>query len=230
MARARLKYRPEDGGYERGDETRQLIITTAISIFGDKGFDGASTRMLVEPAGASPAAIQYYFGGKAGLYRACAEYLADHAWHKIDEDARPLDDISPEAGRDILIDALADFFFAQEKTLHADPQLSQWSLFLLREQTTSSGDVFDIIFERLNRRVLTKFARVVGAIIGKAQDDPETRLRTAMIISHMTGMRSHGQVTLRFMGWPDFAGPRLAMWQSVMRAHLRAMLLTDIGE
>lgn len=228
MAGRRLKHRPEDGGYVRGDETRELIITTAISVFGDRGFDGASTRMLVEPSGASPAAIQYYFGGKAGLYRACAEYLSDHAWRKIEGDLRAVDALSLDADRDVLIEAIADFFLAQEMTLHLDPEMSQWSLFLMREQTSSTGEIFDIIFDGLNRRVLLKFAPIVGAIIGKAADDPETRLRTSMVISQMTGMRSHGQVTLRFMGWDDFAGERSSLWQAVMRAHLRAMLSARI--
>lgn len=226
MAGSRLKYRPKDGGYARGDETRRLIIETAIAVFGDRGFDGASTRMLVEPAGASPAAIQYYFGGKTGLYLACAEYLAEHAWQKIDKDARVFDDLSLDADPDVLIEALVDFFCVQEKTLHDDPEMARRSLFLTREQTSSSGAAFDIIYERLNRPVLSKFSRIVGAIIDRAPDDPETRLRTSMIVSQMTGLRSHGQITLRFLGWEDFTGERLSMWQSIMRTHLHAMLST----
>ncbi|WP_404478554.1 CerR family C-terminal domain-containing protein [Novosphingobium sp. BL-52-GroH] len=228
MAGTRMKHRPQEGGYVRGDETRQLMIEAAISVFGDRGFDGASTRMLVEPCGASPAAIQYYFGGKAGLYRACAEHIADHAWGKIEADAKAFDALSLDAGQDVLIDALCDFFFAQEKTLHLDEAMSQRSLFLIREQTSAMGEIFDIIFERLNRKVLLKFAPIVGAIIGKQADDPETQLRTSMILSLMTGMRSHGQVTLRFMGWDDFTGARLSLWQAVMHAHLRAMLSASI--
>lgn len=230
MARRRLKHRPTDGGYVRGDETRQLIIDTAIPIFGDRGFEGASTRMLVEPVGASPAAIQYYFGGKAGLYRACAECLADQVWQKLDSDGRALDDLALDADPDVLIDALADFFLIQEKTLHDDRAMAQRSLFLMREQTSSSGPVFDIIFERLNLRVLRKFAPVVGAIIGKAPDHPETRLRTSMIFAHMTGMRTHGQVTLRFLEWTDFSSERHLMWGAVVRTHLRAMLSAKIDD
>lgn len=230
MAGRRLKRRPTDGGYVRGDETRQLIIDTAIPIFGDRGFEGASTRMLVEPVGASPAAIQYYFGGKAGLYRACAECLADQVWQKLDSDGRALDDLALDADPEILIDALCSFFLIQEKTLHDDREMAQRSLFLLREQSGSSGPVFDIIFERLNERVLTKLAPVVGAIIGKAANHPETRLRTSMIVAHMTGMRSHGQVTLRFLGWTDFSGENLSLWGAVMRTHLRAMLSAKVDD
>ncbi|MBB5684840.1 CerR family C-terminal domain-containing protein [Sphingobium boeckii] len=223
-----MKYRPAEGGYVRGDETRQLIIDMAIPIFGDRGFEGASTRMLVAAAGASPAAIQYYFGGKAGLYRACAECLADNTWQKLNSDARHLDDLPPGTDPDVMIDALADFFLAQEKTLHDDRDMAQRALFLAREQMSSSGPVFDIIFERLNQRVLMKFAPVVGAVIGKASDDPETRLRTAMIIAHMVGMRSHGQITLRFLGWSNF-DDNLLLWGAVMRTHLRAMLSAELA-
>jgi AcrR family transcriptional regulator len=228
MALKRVKYRRPDGGYSRGDETRDAIIKTALVVFGDQGYEAASTRKLVEPSGASPAAIQYYFGGKAGLYRACVEYIAHHGYEKIANDARGLDDISPDSDRDELIDRLADFFVSQEKTVHNDPEMAKMSLFLARTQVSDGPEIFDIIFKGLNERVLLKFCRVIGAIIGKSEDDPETRLRTSMVIAHMTGMRSHGQITLRFMGWEDFSGIQLEIWQATMHAHLRGMLLADI--
>src|SRR5271167_119287 len=68
---------------QRGDATRKRFIEAAIEIFGVNGFDGTSTRMLAERARANLGAIPYYFGGKAGLYRAAAQHIADGLSEKM---------------------------------------------------------------------------------------------------------------------------------------------------
>ena len=53
-----------------GTEARQLLLHTALRLFAEKGFAKTSTREIALAAGANIAAISYYFGDKAGLYRA----------------------------------------------------------------------------------------------------------------------------------------------------------------
>jgi TetR/AcrR family transcriptional regulator, regulator of cefoperazone and chloramphenicol sensitivity len=72
-----------EAGPQRGDATRKRLIETAIEIFAVNGFDGTSTRMLAERAQANLGAIPYYFGGKAGLYRAAAQHIADGLSEKM---------------------------------------------------------------------------------------------------------------------------------------------------
>jgi len=56
----------------RGDgiEARQRLLHTALRLFAEKGFAKTSTRAIALAAGANIASISYYFGDKAGLYRA----------------------------------------------------------------------------------------------------------------------------------------------------------------
>jgi TetR/AcrR family transcriptional regulator, regulator of cefoperazone and chloramphenicol sensitivity len=49
---------------------RAKLVLAALKLFAEKGFEGASTREIAESAGANISAIRYYFGDKAGLYRA----------------------------------------------------------------------------------------------------------------------------------------------------------------
>lgn len=58
----------EAGGH-RGVRARERLIEEATRIFAEKGFSKASTREICQAAGANVAAIHYYFGDKAGLYR-----------------------------------------------------------------------------------------------------------------------------------------------------------------
>lgn len=49
---------------------RSRLIAAALKLFAEKGYKAASTRDICEAAEANISAIRYYFGDKAGLYRA----------------------------------------------------------------------------------------------------------------------------------------------------------------
>ena len=53
-----------------GVEARARLLRAALRLFAHKGFAKTSTREIAQAAGANIAAIQYYFGDKAGLYSA----------------------------------------------------------------------------------------------------------------------------------------------------------------
>jgi AcrR family transcriptional regulator len=52
-----------------GAEARGHLLLAALRLFAEKGFAKTSTRDIAQAAGANVAAISYYFGDKAGLYR-----------------------------------------------------------------------------------------------------------------------------------------------------------------
>lgn len=58
------------GGSDKGAQVRELLIAHATRIFAARGYAGATTREICAAAGVNIAAIHYYFGDKAGLYRA----------------------------------------------------------------------------------------------------------------------------------------------------------------
>jgi AcrR family transcriptional regulator len=61
---------------------RLKLVMAALRIFAEKGYQGASTRKICELAGANISAIRYYFGDKAGLYRAAfTEPMCDAPCH-----------------------------------------------------------------------------------------------------------------------------------------------------
>jgi AcrR family transcriptional regulator len=55
------------GGYTRGEETRARIIAAAMRLFGEKGYEAASTRDIAAAAGVNAPALQYYFDKKEGV-------------------------------------------------------------------------------------------------------------------------------------------------------------------
>ena len=69
--------------YPCGVETRQRVIAAAIEIFGRQGYAGTSTRDIAAAAEVNTPAIQYYFGGKLGLYKASIDQLTSMVSRRI---------------------------------------------------------------------------------------------------------------------------------------------------
>jgi len=53
-----------------GEQSRERLLRAALTLFAQQGFAKTSTREIAEAASTNLAAIKYYFGDKAGLYRA----------------------------------------------------------------------------------------------------------------------------------------------------------------
>ena len=53
-----------------GIEARERLLHMALRLFAEKGYAKTSTREIAQAAAVNIAAISYYFGDKAGLYRA----------------------------------------------------------------------------------------------------------------------------------------------------------------
>lgn len=70
-------------------DTRARLLEGALRLFSERGFARTSTRALAEAAGANLAAIRYYFGDKAGLYRATFHELCNNCGSSVDFDAHP---------------------------------------------------------------------------------------------------------------------------------------------
>jgi AcrR family transcriptional regulator len=65
---------------ERQARTRAELLTTAATVFGERGYDGASVEEIAERAGYSHGAVYSNFTGKEDLFLAVFEqYMAERA-------------------------------------------------------------------------------------------------------------------------------------------------------
>lgn len=62
-----------------GAQARQKLLRAALECFANLGYDKTSTRQIAQVAGVNLAAINYYFGSKADLYRAVYTQLCEIA-------------------------------------------------------------------------------------------------------------------------------------------------------
>jgi AcrR family transcriptional regulator len=61
-----------------GAQARRQLLLAALRLFAEKGYAKTSTREIAQAAGANVAAISYYFGDKAQLYRSVFTELLEN--------------------------------------------------------------------------------------------------------------------------------------------------------
>lgn len=214
------------GGYARGAEARLRIILAALEAFGAEGFEGTSTRVIAERAGVALPSLQYYFGGKQGLYLECARHIAVQISEALDKtlaDIAPLTSPNAEASADearaalhFLLDHVADLLVGSRQ-----PQA--WVMFIIREQANPTA-AFDLIYEQAMGRIASACTQLVSKALGKSTDDPEVRVRGFAVLGQLVAFRAARGAALRSLGWPDFDGERLYILKNAMRAHTEAAL------
>lgn len=64
-------------------QSRDLILQSAVQLFGEKGFKETTIKDISEHCGLNVSLVSYHFGGKEGLYRACFESIGQSRLHRI---------------------------------------------------------------------------------------------------------------------------------------------------
>ncbi len=113
-----------------GEESRQRLLHSAVQCFAEHGFAKTSTRSIATLAGVNIAAISYYFGDKAGLYRAAY----------TEPMGTPKDDIALFAGADLsLEDALQGLYGGFIEPLKQNVLVQQCIRLHMREMVEPTG-------------------------------------------------------------------------------------------
>jgi AcrR family transcriptional regulator len=209
-------------GYRKGEETRQRILDAALWAFGDASFQAVTTRRLAQAAGVSLPTLQYYFGDKEGLYRACAEAIVERYRQATGAAAQAArawsEDRTAETTRGqlkALIRALAGF-------LVGSTEAARWAPFVARE-LRDPGPAFEILYESLWRPGVELVARLIARILGRPPSDPAARIQALLLISSLLAFQSGRSISLRTMHWSTIGPEELAMVLSSLDAQIDAI-------
>ncbi|MDR3435369.1 CerR family C-terminal domain-containing protein [Telmatospirillum sp.] len=191
--------------------TREKLLAAAVDTFGQRGFDGASTRQLAEAAGVNLQAIPYYFGGKEGLYRAAADYVANAISNYVSSTRDRVRTRLLEAqARGIAIDAseargLLTELLQTMVELFTSRQSEPWARFILREQAAPT-DAFDILFSHMMRPLFDVFAQLLAVLLGEAPTSEHVRLRSMALVGSVMVFRVAHAAVLAVLDKPEL-GP-----------------------
>jgi AcrR family transcriptional regulator len=67
-----------------GQESRRVLVVTAMRLFADQGIEAVSVRSVNRAAGLAAAAVHYHFGSKDALLDAAVAYHAHHVLSAIE--------------------------------------------------------------------------------------------------------------------------------------------------
>jgi TetR/AcrR family transcriptional regulator, regulator of cefoperazone and chloramphenicol sensitivity len=220
------------GGNPRGERTRRRLVETAITVFAELGYEGASTRLLAERAGVTLPAIQYHFGSKEGLYRAAVEHIADF----IAQQMAPVGSRVKAAlarkhlpRRDLvaLLVELLDIFVAmvfESRRRHGRAQSEARKLFIARAEI-ENVPALEALYDVMRKSVGEPCAALIGRLTNRPARDQATLLRMAALIGQVTVFCN--KPALRTLGWQNVTRSRLRAVQTLAREQTRALYRGD---
>lgn len=155
-----------------GEDARQRLVQAGLRLFAARGYANTTTRELADAAGVNVASISYYFGDKAGLYRAAF--------------FEPMGAPEPEIARfdDPALDAEAMLrgFYALFLEPLRDPATAALNTRLhFREMLEPTGlwqEVMDRLFGPLHAALVRQLCRLLG--LGEPDEDLH-RLAAALV-------------------------------------------------
>lgn len=207
-------------GYARGAHTRKRVLEAGIELFAELGYERASTRAIARRAGVSLPALQYYFGGKEGLHRACAEYITEDVRSRLGPAAERVRVALERHGlsRAELLELLRAVVEPFLEGL-ATERPESWALFFARVQGEHTV-AFETIFQQIGGRLLAIVMEIISRILGRPAASPEVAIRAVVVVGQLALVRRARPIILRALGWPDFEGQRLqtlkqVLWQGI---------------
>ena len=226
MTRAAKHRHALEGGYARGEETRARIVTAALRMFGERGFDGASTRDIATSAGVNAPALQYYFDNKEGVYLACAEHIVKCVWDCMsDVVSRAELAIAEDAPDERLIETYCDIQEQLARFMFTSPDAGDWRLFMARMQAGEGpAAAFQFLYQHINGRMSKVLSTIVGRMLGRAQDDEETLVRTMLLSGQLHVFHVARRSLLTKLSWDTVDERRLNLLARTVREHAGVLL------
>jgi AcrR family transcriptional regulator len=206
------------------EQTRKALILSALRLFGQRGFDGTSTREIAAAANANIGSIAYHFGGKDGLRMAAA----DHIVETLGAVARPvlgaLDEtldagMTPEMA-ETQLHAVAERMVA---FIVARPEAGEIVQFVLRELAQPTP-ALDRIYAGLFEPIHIRLCRIWEQATGEPAESERTRLTTFTLIGQVIYFRIGRIAVARRMAWRDIGPNEAADILSAIRANITAIV------
>jgi AcrR family transcriptional regulator len=80
---------------QRSRETQETIFTAAVNVFAERGYNGASMRLIAETAGVGQPLVVYHFPTKEDLWVSTVEWVLDGFLERFRPSFEALDGLDP---------------------------------------------------------------------------------------------------------------------------------------
>lgn len=152
------------------DKVRADLLQAARRHFLSSEFKAVSIRRIAETAGVNGAMVNYYFGGKQGLYMA----MVDDLFQSLEQSLQNL-------GKNTDV-SVADFSSSYCKLLVQNPW---WPNFMVREVLFSEGEIREAIVEKFGSVFVPRLLKSIqeGVATGRYRQDLNPGLTLMSLIA-----------------------------------------------
>ena len=202
--------------------TKERIFVEAVKLFAREGYKGATVRDICKAAGtANATALNYYYGGKANLYKAVLETIFSENIKRRKEmsEAKLPEDASPEERLRLFVDIMMEVSFDR------GPLTDEFMTIFMREMISPSHHLDDIVrdYSRADANELRVF---IAEILGGKAPGYVVRDCSASVA---------GQIFYYLMFWPLYSRlnpdhPGLAAYRKPLLEHIMRFSLAGLAE
>jgi TetR/AcrR family transcriptional regulator, regulator of cefoperazone and chloramphenicol sensitivity len=220
-----------ESGYARGEETRERIVNAALQMFGQRGFEAASTRDIATLAGVNAPALQYYFDSKEGLFVACVERIVKRVWEYMSAVVAGAERLIAErAAVEDLIEAFCDIQAQLAQFMFTTSDKDDWRLFMARIQAGEGPSAgFELAYKNISCRLSGVTCAIVGRLLGRPADDEETLVRTVTLSGQLVVFQMSRRSVMTKLKWDKIDADRLGLLLRVNREHTRLVLRSMVA-
>ncbi|MFR9012458.1 MAG: TetR family transcriptional regulator [Desulfovibrio piger] len=171
----------EDKRRSKGEATRMALLEAALVLFGERGFEGTSTRDIAGLAGCNQGLISFHFGGKEGLYDAARTVIFENLGSIVRPMTRRLEEaLAAETDAAALCGMLQTEITAILTAFIRKQHHQSWFLLLRR-----SLHVGDEKTRELHSALFLPLLDVIGRILAKAGPAGEDSALKAFLLVDM---------------------------------------------
>lgn len=204
----------------KGDQSRQRILEAALIEFGAAGFRSTTTRRIAERASTTLPPLNYYFGSKEGLYRACAEEIVSRygqATH--DAVARARQTIESPSGPEEARETLKNLMAASVELILGSDAYILGNGIIARE-LAEPGPAFEIFYDRLWLPGIERNSALVSLIKSEPRISAESRVQAILLVSSLPSLHTRRIVAQRAMAWPAIGRTELDLIKQVLHRQI----------
>jgi TetR/AcrR family transcriptional regulator, regulator of cefoperazone and chloramphenicol sensitivity len=148
--------------HDRDRETRDRLLQVAARRFATDGFSKVTVRDICKKARANVAAVNYHFGGKAGLYEAVLRMAIRIMQGTTEEALKAGEGLAPEEQ----LGAYVSVFLRR-----VSEGRNSWIHQLMMRELSDPTPALDLIIEEVIRPRMTYLRAIVASIIGCNPDE-----------------------------------------------------------
>jgi TetR/AcrR family transcriptional regulator, regulator of cefoperazone and chloramphenicol sensitivity len=200
-------------------DPKARLIEASIDLFGQNGLSGVGTRAIADAAGVQMSTITYYFGGKDGLYLACADHIAATMRARtapILDSLGTIDDVDDaKKGIQAILGGLV--------TIMMRDDVAPMARFVVREQMKPSP-AFDVIYDGAIGHIVEALGKLLHQVAAGRAPKEQIRVRCMALIGQVLAFRIAHAALMRATNWTKLGKRETELVRNIVAIHTLVVL------